>query len=187
MSGCARICVKISEPCSCVRETLDRRAPDRLTLRRLADRYRPPAADDPMVTDSGGGENPWLPQDRKLHALMMFCCPLAPFDSQRLDFVGYVPGGGQAAAAPPPAPTVTFPLRQKCVDDFDYLPPDRNVFFYLLLIRRLRDYYLCNGVCAGLRTAKEISRASSRRSTSLRKVWQPPTWPWGQTQPASSE
>jgi hypothetical protein len=38
------------------------------THRRLADRYRPPAADDPMVTDSGGGgENPWLPQDRKLH------------------------------------------------------------------------------------------------------------------------
>ena len=117
-----------------MRETFGRRAPDGLIHRRLADRYRPPAADDPMATDSGGGENPWLPQDRKLNVLMMFRCPVASFDSQRLDFVGYVPGGGQAAVAPPPAPTMTFPLRQKCVDDFDDLPPDRNVHFYLLLI-----------------------------------------------------
>ena len=43
----------------------------------LANRYRPPAADDPMVTDSGGGgENPWLPQGRKLCVLMQ-CCSVA--------------------------------------------------------------------------------------------------------------
>lgn len=55
------------------------------THRRLADRYRPPAADDPMVTDSGGGgENPWLPQDRKLHVAdacqLMHGCPGTSFD-----------------------------------------------------------------------------------------------------------
>ena len=50
--------------------------------------YRPPAADDPMQTDGGGGANPWLPEGR------------------------YVPGG-EAAAAAPPVVAVTFPLTTK--------------------------------------------------------------------------
>jgi hypothetical protein len=88
-----------------------------------------------MVTDSGGGgENPWLPQGRKLCTLIQGCL-VASFDAVRRISAGYIPGAPQAAVLP--TPTATFPLRQKCVMNSMTSTPGRFPFFHLLT-RRLR-------------------------------------------------